>query len=309
MIPETGKEVSAFNAKLQQFVQYFKGEPSVHVIRYRRGQVVEHGPGLAFWYLPFNTSIAAVPVVTQDAPFIFNEATRDFQAVAIQGSLSYRLTAPIEAAKLLDFTIDPVSGRYRGKDPEKLAMRLINAVQAHTRTHVNALALEEALTKVRDLAAVVLGAVNTEGSLRSLGVLVEGLHFTAVTATPEMHKALEADYREALQQKADQAIYARRAAAIEEERRIKSREMDTEVELENRKKNLVDMQARNHLALAEAEAKAEELKLSPYGELAPQVLIGLALKEWASAGGQIGNLTITPDMLGQLVGWVAGTRK
>jgi len=279
------------------------------VIRYRRGQVVDHGPGLAFWYLPYNTSIAAVPVVTQDAPFIFNEATRDFQAVAIQGSLTYRLTDPLAAAKFLDFTVDPVSARYRSKDPEKLALRLINAVQANTRTHMNGLSLEEALTKVRDLAAHVLMAVNAEPALKSLGVVVAGLHFTAVQATPEMRKALEADYREALQQKADQAIYARRASAVEEERRIKSREMDTEVELENRKKDLVDTQARNQLALAEAEAKAEELKLRPYGELAPQVLIGLALKEWGSAGGQIGNLTITPDMLGQLVGWVSGGRK
>lgn len=279
------------------------------MIRYRRGQVVDHGPGLAFWYLPYNTSIAAVPVVTQDAPFIFNEATRDFQAMAIQGSLTYRLTDPLAAAKFLDFTVDPGSARYRSKDPEKLALRLINAVQANTRTHMNGLSLEEALTKVRDLAAHVLMAVNAEPALKSLGVVVAGLHFTAVQATPEMRKALEADYREALQQKADQAIYARRASAVEEERRIKGREMDTEVELENRKKDLVDMQARNQLALAEAEAKAEELKLRPYGELAPQVLIGLALKEWGSAGGQIGNLTITPDMLGQLVGWVSGDRK
>jgi hypothetical protein len=309
VIPGAGKEVGAFSAKIQRLVQYYKGEPNVHVIRYRNGKPIAHGPGLTFWYLPFNTTIAAVPVISQDAQFIFNEATRDFQAVAIQGSLAYRLTAPLEAAKALDFTIDPSSGRYRSKDSEKLAQRIINAVQAYTRTHVSALSLEDALTKVRALAAGVLQAVNTDGALRSLGVLVEGLHFTGVTATPEMRKALEADYREALQQKADQAIYARRAKSVEEERRIKERELETEVELENRKKDLVDMQARNQLALAEAEAKAEELKLSPYGALAPQVLVGLALKEWASAGGQIGNLSITPDMLGQLVGWVAGGRK
>lgn len=304
-----GKEVGAFNTTLLKLVQYYKGEPNVHVIRYRGGQVVDHGPGLAFWYLPFNTSIAAVPVVTQDTAFIFNEATHDYQAVAIQGNLAYRLTAPLEAAKLLDFTIDPANGRYRTKDPEKLAQRLIHMVQAHTRSQVIGLSLQDALTKVRDLADMVLERVNREPALAALGVVIEGLHFTGVAATPEMRKALEADFREALQQKADQAIYARRAAAVEEERRIKQRELDTEVELENRRKDLVDTQARNRLALAEAEAKAEELKLSPYGELEPQVLVGLALKEWATAGGQIGNLTITPDMLGQLVGWVAGVRK
>jgi hypothetical protein len=112
-----------------------------------------------------------------------------------------------------------------------------------------------------------------------------------------------------LQQRADQAIYARRANAVEEERRIKQRELDTEIELENRKKDLVDTQARNRIALAEADAKAEELKLRVYGDLAPQVLAGVALKDWAAAGGQIGNLTITPDMLAQLAAWVAAGRK
>lgn len=279
------------------------------MIRYQLGQVAEHGPGLTFWYLPYKTSIAVVPIATQDAPFIFNEATKDYQAVAIQGSVLYRFTDAVEAAKFINFTLDLSTGRYKSEDPDKLAQRLINLVQAQARSHVNTLSLEEALTQVRHLAEGVLAEVNAEPALAAMGVRVEGLHFTGVTATPEMRKALETDYREALQQKADQAIYARRAHAVEEERRIKQRELDTEVELENRRKDLVDMQARNQLALAEAEAKADEMKLGAYGQLAPQVLIGLALKEWAGAGGKIGNLSITPDMLGQLVSWVSGDRK
>jgi hypothetical protein len=291
------------------FPAYFKGEPNVHVVQYRRGRVVAEGPGLAFWYMRYNTSVAMVPIVTQDAPFIFNEATKDFQVVAIQGSLSYRVTAPLEAARAVNYTIDPKSGRYKSDDPAKLSQRLINIVQAHTRALVIDLPLEQALTKVKDLAAHVLARVQTEPLLASVGVAIEALHFAGVSATPEMRKALEADFREALQQRADQAIYARRAKAIEEERRIKQREMDTEVELENQKKALVEMQANNRVTLAEAEAKSEELKFSAYGKLDPQLLTGMALKDWAAAGGQIGNLTVTPDMLGQIVSWMAGAKK
>jgi hypothetical protein len=290
-------------------IRYFKGEPNTDVIRYRGGGVAQHGPGLAFWYWPFNTSIALVPTVTQNAHFIFNEATKDFQAIAIQGNLAFRVTAPLEAARSLDFTINPKTGAYASKDPEKLAQRLIDVIQANTRAHVIALALEEALTKVRDLAANVMENVRQEPVLTALGVAIEGLHFTSVAATPEMKKALEAEHREALQQRADQAIYARRANAAEEERRIKQRELDTEIELENRRKDLVDTQARNRLALAEAEAKAEELKLRAYEELAPQMLAGLALKDWAGAGGQIGNLTVTPDLMVQLAAWLAAAKK
>ena len=52
-------------------LKYYKGEPNTYVIRYRNGQVRQHGAGLTFWYWPHNTSIAMVPVVTQDAMFIF----------------------------------------------------------------------------------------------------------------------------------------------------------------------------------------------------------------------------------------------
>jgi SPFH domain / Band 7 family len=291
------------------FPAYFKGEPSVHVIRYRRGGVVAQGSGLAFWYLRYNTSIAMVPIVAQDAPFIFNEATRDFQVVAIQGSLLYRITAPLVAARAVNYAIDPRTGRYRSDDPAKLGQRLINVVQGHTRSQVIDLPLEQAMTKVKDLAADVLARIQGEPLLASLGVAVEGLHFAGVSATPEMRKALEADYREALQQRADQAIYARRAKAIEEERRIKQREMDTEVELENQKKALVEMQANNRVTQAQAEAKAEELKLAAYAQLAPQQLMSLAFKEWAAGGGKIGNVTVTPDMLGQIGNWMAGAKK
>src|SRR5262245_8605262 len=291
------------------FPAYFKGEPSVHVIRYRRGGIVTHGPGLAFWYMRYNTSIALVPIVAQDAPFIFNEATRDFQVVAIQGSLLYRITAPLEAARTVNYAIDPRTGRYRSDDPAKLGQRLVNIVQGHTRSQVIDLPLEQAMTKVKDLAADVLARIQGEPLLASPGVAGEGLHFASASATSEMRKAPRADYRGELEQRDDQAIYARRAKAVEEERRIKQREMDTEVELENQKKALVEMQANNRVTQAQAEAKAEELKLGAYAQLAPQQLMSLALREWAAAGGKINNVTVTPDMLAQIGNWMAGAKK
>ena len=190
---------------------------------------------------------------------------------------------------------------------DKLNQRVINAVQLHTSKGMNGLALDKALTSAKELSTLVLRAVRDEESLKKLGVVVESLYFTAVTPTPEMQKALEAEYREGLQGNADKAIYERRASSVEEERKIKQREMETEIELENRRKDLVEMQAENSIKLAEAEAKAEEMMLNPYGNLAPQALVGLALKEFAGNAGNIGNLNITPDMLGQIINWVGGS--
>jgi hypothetical protein len=290
-------------------INYYKGEPNTYVLCHRNGKLVQHGAGINFFYLPTTTSIAAVPLASQESQFIFNETTANFQEVSIQGSLTYRLTEPLELAQRLDFTVAPKTHLYKSEDPQQLVQRVVNSVQAHTRNEVIRRSLEDALGEVKELSTVVFKRVAEAPELKALGIELEGLHFTAVKATPEMQKALEADYRESLHKRADQAIYDRRKSAVDEERKIRESEMNTDVELENRRKDLVDMQAQNSLTLAEADAKADELKLSPYGELPPQALIGLALKEWASNAGTIENLSITPDLLSKVVSFVAEARQ
>jgi SPFH domain / Band 7 family len=290
------------------FIRYFKGEPSTHVIRYRNGKIAANGDGANFWYMPLNTSVAAVPIVSQEAQFLFTETTANYQEVSIQGTVTYRITDPLLVASRLDFTIDASTARFVSDDPDKLVQRIVNLVQGRTRSKVNALSLEAAITNVHNLAVDVFREVVDDESIAGLGIALESLHFTALKATPEMQKALEADHREGLQQRADQAIYARRAAAVSEERRIRQSELNTEVELENRRKDLVDTQARNNLTLAEAEAKADELKLNPYSAMPPQALLALALKEWAGNAGNIENLSITPDLLTKVASWVSAEK-
>ncbi|MCZ6854656.1 MAG: SPFH domain-containing protein [Gammaproteobacteria bacterium] len=288
---------------------YYKGEPNTYVLCHRNGTLMEHGVGINFFYMPQTTSIAAIPMASQESQFIFNETTANFQEISIQGSLTYRLTDPLELAKRLDFTVVPGTHYYKSEDPQQLVQRVVNSVQSHTRSEVSQRPLEDALSEVKDLSSVVFDKVAAAPELKALGIELEGLHFTAVKATPEMQKALEADYRESLHKRADQAIYDRRKSAVDEERKIRESEMNTDVELENRRKDLVDMQAKNSLTLAEAEAKADELKLAPYGALPPQALVGLALKEWASNAGTIENLSITPDLLSKVVSFVSEARQ
>lgn len=286
-------------------IRYYKGQPNIYTVCFRDGKVVRHGAGINFFFSPLTTSIAAVSMASRESRFVFTETTSDFQQIAIQGVFTYRLDAPLDIASKLDFTINPKNERYLSEDPELLEQRIVNTVQAQSRTEVSQLPLEAALAEVKSLSQAVFGSVLRSPELNHLGIVIEGLHFTSVRATPEMQKALEADFRERLNKRADQAIYDRRKAAVEEERKIRESEMNTDVELENRRKALVDTQARNNLALAEAEAKAEELKLSPYGSLPSQALIGLALKEWAANSGKIDSLSITPDLLSRIVNYVA----
>ncbi|MDH5360248.1 MAG: hypothetical protein OEX03_06775 [Gammaproteobacteria bacterium] len=56
----------------------------------------------------------------------------------------------------------------------------------------------------------------------------------------------------------------------------------------------------------EADTRADEIRFGLYKELSPQALVGLALKEWAANAGTIDNLTITPDLISNVVNWVGG---
>ena len=119
-------------------IGFFKGQPTDHIIRYKNGSVVASGPGLSFFYARFNTQVVAVPTQSIDANFVFNEVTRDYQDVTIQGQLTYRIHDPQKASTLLNFRMNPSTGAYATDDPEKLAGRVSNLVQIETRAEVAA---------------------------------------------------------------------------------------------------------------------------------------------------------------------------
>ena len=113
---------------------YFKALPTEYVLRYGSGRLRREGEGLAFFYWKHSTQIVAVPTASMDTGFVFNEATSTFQAVTIQGQLTYRIHNPKQASGLLNFTIDPVTRRYLSDDPDRLAQL---AVVAHRRRRVH----------------------------------------------------------------------------------------------------------------------------------------------------------------------------
>jgi len=201
-------------------IGYFKAEPTEYILAYSNGRIFRQGAGQSFWYLPHRTSIVLVPVSTTDVSFVFNEATSNFQVITLQGQFTYRISEPQTIAQVLDFTITPRTHEYRSEDPEKLKQRIINIVQMYTRHELQGLELEEALRSSERMARGVMEHLRQEQPLAFMGVECLSIFFTSIKATPEMSRALEAEYREALQKRADQAIYSRRAEAVEQERKI-----------------------------------------------------------------------------------------
>jgi regulator of protease activity HflC (stomatin/prohibitin superfamily) len=282
-------------------IGYFKAEPTDYILAYSNGKVSRQGAGQAFWYWEPSTSIVRIPVATIDALFVLNEITRDFQTVTVQGQVTYRITAPATLAGLLNFTINPKTRQYLSDDPTKLQQRIINLVQMYTRQNLSQLGLEEALRSADTLARIVLGAVQEEPALSELGVACLSLFFTTIRPAPEVAKALEAEQREALQRRADEAIYSRRAEAVAQERKIKQNELSTNIELEQRRQELVTLQGANIRQEAEIEAEVVRMKLAPYDNVPPQRLLALAMRDFAANADKIGNLTITSEILEQLL--------
>jgi len=280
---------------------YFKAEPTEYILAYANGRILRQGAGRAFWYWSPSTSISLIPISTTDALFVFNEKTSNFQAVTLQGQITFRITEPLTLATLLNFTINPSTRQYRSEDPAKLNQRIINVIQMHTRNELQGLSLEDALRSSTRLAETVLARIQQEPALRAMGIECVSLFFTSVKATPEITKALEAEYREALQQLADQAIYSRRADAVEQERKIKQNELSTQVDLEQRRQQLVDLEGENARKQAEFAAEAVRIQLVPYQALDTRLVLALAFRDFAENSHKIGNLTITSEILERLL--------
>ncbi len=291
---------------------FFKGLPTEYIIRYRSGRAVKSGAGLAFYYLQHNTQIVAVPTSSADGNFVFNEVTQNFQAVTIQGQFTYRIAEPQVAAALLNFTMEPRRRAYIADDPQRLPQRIANVIQMQTRELVQSRSLEDAIRDSQAIAAQVQNAIVTQGLLASLGVELLNVYFLAAKPAPEMSKALEAPYRESLLRRADEATYARRAAAVDEERKIKQSELNTEVSLEEQRRQLIDLQAANAVQEAQSRGAAFETEeafraaalqreLELFKTLEPRLVLALGLRDLGQNAEKIGNLNITPEILSALL--------
>ncbi|MBI4314636.1 MAG: SPFH domain-containing protein [Chloroflexi bacterium] len=243
-------------------IQYLKTGPTQYAIHYQNGKVRRAGAGLVFFYYKPVSSIAVVPVGSADAPFIFNEATADYQPVTVQGQLTYRVADPKVVASLLNYTVDGAADKYVSDDPEKLPQRLINLAQVLTRAEVLARPLRAAIAAADAIATAVLGQLIGSAALKALGVEVLTLSILAIKPTPESARALEAEAREALLRQADGAIYDRRNAAVEQERRIKENELNTEIAVEEKKRQIRETKVAADLAVEAKEQQIREAKLN-----------------------------------------------
>ena len=267
-------------------IKHIKFDSMTYVLHFINGNIKKEGRGLSFFYFAPKSSIVAIPMGSNDLPFVFNESTNDYQTVTIQGQISYKISNPKTLADVLDFTVQD-NGQYKKNDIEKLNQRIINEAQTATSAFIHGIKLKESIRSAKSIEVNITEGLKSSTAIGMLGIEILGANILAIQATPEMARALETETKEKLQQEADQAVYERRNFAVEQERIIKESELNTEIAVEEKQKQIAEKKMESDVALN--------------NNADPRFNISLAFRELAENAGKIGNLNISPDLLDSIL--------
>ncbi|MWW23542.1 SPFH domain-containing protein [Algibacter lectus] len=241
-------------------INYIKFDSMNYVIHYQNGKVKQEGRGLSFFYFSPNSSIVSIPVQSNDFQFVFKETTKDYQEVTLQGQITYKIQSPKQIAETLDFTVNNKK-QYLKNDYEKIQQRIINEAQTASASIIQRLNLKEALRQLEDIEKEIFSNIQKSKTVQMLGLEVLSVNILGVTPNPEMARALEAQTRESLQIEADQAVYERRNFAVEQERIIKETELNTEIAIEEKQKQIVEKKMETDVVKQENGQKLKEMEM------------------------------------------------
>lgn len=324
------------------FVRHLRAAPTAHVVQMSGGRVRRSGVGLAFWFRPLSAVLSEVPVDDRELPLVARARTADLQEVAAQVTVSYRFAHPALATHRLDLGIDPGTGRWTGTPLEQVAHLLGELATGHVMDALAEMTLPEAVsTATGALGARVDAALRVDERVAATGLEVLGVRIGSIRADADLERALQTPAREAAQSEADRSTYERRALAVERERAIAENELATRIELATREQHLVAQEGANARARAdeaaaagliearataerqgvlatasadavrvqgEAEGAAERARLAAFADVPTDVLRTLVLRELAGHLPEVGQLTVTPDVLTGVLAGLTGRR-
>ena len=315
--------------------RHLRAEQSSHVLMWRRGQLTASGRGLTFYFLPWVASIAEVPVDDRELPFLVRVPATDFQLASFQGSVQWRVADAERMASRFDFSLDLGTGQYREDPLDAIASALGALVRQLAEAGCRGQTLREILSRgTEPVRASIEVGLRGDPGVAELGVEIVAVRVAAIRPEAEVEKALRMPTREQIQQEADEASFRRRAAAVEKERAIQENELQNQIELATREEQLVAQRGRNERLRVEEEAEAlriaseatagrvrleadaeadrigavegalvklERERMAVYGELPPNVLLGLAARSLAENLDHIDHLHLSPDLVAPLL--------
>jgi regulator of protease activity HflC (stomatin/prohibitin superfamily) len=314
-------------------VHHLRADPNQYILHYRGGKLIRRGIGLAYWFNPLAAAIAQVPAEDCETTFMLSERTADLQEVAVQVTVTYRFSDPERVATRVNFAVSTSSGAWIEQPLQRVASLWRQRAQQPVRATLSRMDL---VTAVRagalGMRDVLDAALRADEEIAALGMALVSVQVDRVAASGELEKALQTPTRESLQQKADEAVFSRRALAVEKERAIKENEIATEVELARRQEELIRRQGANrllevreeaeserarveaaaarkgieakadadaHRLLTDARAEGDRSRVAAWSDAPGRVHLGLALQEMAAHVQTVQHLNVTPDLFAQ----------
>lgn len=286
--------------------RYLKTKPTDYVLVYRGGTPTRQGLGFSgFIFEPVATA-AAVPTDLRDEIFAVEAATADYQAITIQGLISFRIADAAAAAARQDFSIDLRTGNHTGEPLKQIVERLKAITQTACRAALGRSSLDSALNQSDTLSRTIHETIEADANLDHGGIVVERVLVLSIKPAPDIRKALETPLREQLLRQADAATFDRRRAAANAEHDLKLREEEnrralaaTELAnqqaLEGERKRLAQERAATLETEALAEAVALRERLKPWSEIPANLIAVLALKDWANRDNALQSLALSSD--------------
>lgn len=170
--------------------------------------------------------------------------------------------------------------KYVNDNSQKIAQRLVNISKVLTKKHIKNIQLRDAIRSSEKLANHIMNELCEINEIKNLGIEVMGFSVLAILPNKETARALEAQAREEILRKADEALYERRNASIEQERKVKENELNTEIAVEEKKKQIKETQleAKRLVMQKENQIKEEELGFETELEEKKKQLVGLSVE-------------------------------
>lgn len=249
------------NLRSYGLFKHVRVESSSHLAVFRKGRLARFGRGLDAWFLAEDaTSLAEIPANDRDLVLQISATTRDFQMVGLQGSATWRAVDPVRLAERIDFSIDRARGAWRADPIAEVEALVTGLVQTAIERYAGARTVGDLLDGgVGPLLAVIEAEIAASPRLVAIGVELAGIRLYALTPSPELVRSLRQPTVERLQQSADEATFARRAAAVEKEAAIAENETRAKIRLEEERAKLIARERDNHLATARAGQEAAEI--------------------------------------------------
>lgn len=246
---------------------HLRSEPNVHVIRYRNGKLVASGKGLAFWFIPLGSGVSEVPTDDRELQFMFHGRSRDFQAITVQGELTYRVTDAERLAERVDFSIDLRHGLHRKEPLEQIAALFTGTARKYAANHLAGHDVRDLVTKNPDaLQQAIEAGFSSDPVFNDMGLMMVSLRILEIKPIAELEKALQTPTRERIQQDADEATFQRRAMAVDKESAIAENELQNRIELARREEQLITQHGMNERRRNEEAAAADEIAVRSRNE-------------------------------------------